>query len=65
MNEELIEAKKKMREGIVAFVSAAIKATGDVSAAMFMFAKEINDLGDLLTEEDFAKLEESGNGAEK
>ena len=60
MSEELKEAKKKMREGIVAFVRAAFKATGDAGAAMLMLASEISNVGDTLTEADFAGLEEEG-----
>ena len=59
MSEELKEAKKKLREGVVAFVRAAIKATGDVGAAMLMLASEISSMGDTLTEADFAGLDES------
>lgn len=60
MSEELKEAKKKLREGVVAFVRAAIKATGDAGAAMLMLASEISNMGDTLTEADFAGLDESG-----
>jgi len=59
MSEELKEAKKKLREGVVAFVRAAIKATGDAGAAMLMLASEISNMGDTLTEADFAGLDES------
>ena len=63
MNSELEEAKKKVREGVVAYVRAAYKASGSVEIAVLMLAKEINGIGDNLTEADFAGLEEKG-GAE-
>ena len=49
----------KLREGVVAFGRAAIKATGDAGAAMLMLASEISNMGDTLTEADFAGLDES------
>lgn len=63
MNPELEEAKKKIREGVVAYVRAAYKASGSAEIAVLMLAKEINGIGDSLTEADFAGLEENG-GAE-
>lgn len=63
MNEELEAAKKKIREGVVAYVRAAYKASGSVEIAVLMLAKEISSVGDTLTEADFAGLEEKG-GAE-
>ena len=63
MNEELEAAKKKIREGVVAYVRAAYKASGSVEIAVLMLAKEISGVGDTLTEADFAGLEEKGGEA--
>ena len=60
MNKELEEAKKKIREGVVAYVRAVYKASGSVEIAVLMLAKEISGVGDTLTEADFAGLEEKG-----
>lgn len=60
MNEELKEAKKKLREGVVAFIRAAYKVTGDAVAASVLMAAEFNNIGNDLTKEDFAGLEEGG-----
>ena len=61
MNEELEAAKKKIREGVVAYVRAAYKASGSAEIAVLMLAKEISGIGDSLTEADFAGLEEKGD----
>jgi hypothetical protein len=63
MNEELEAAKKKIREGVVAYVRAAYKASGSAEIAVLMLAKEISGIGDSLTEADFAWLEEKGGEA--
>ena len=63
MNPELEEAKKKMHEGVVAYVRAAYKASGSAAISALMLAKEISGIGDSFTEADFAGLEEKG-GAE-
>ena len=63
MNEELEAAKKKIREGVVAYIRAAYKASGSVEIAMLMLAKEISGVGDTLTEADFEGLEEKGGEA--
>lgn len=60
MNPELEEAKKKMREGVVAYVRAAYKASGSAEIVVLMLAKEISGIGDSLSEADFAGLEEKG-----
>ena len=60
MNEELEAAKKKIREGVVAYVRAAYKAIGSAEIAVLMLAKEISGIGESLTEADFAVLEEKG-----
>lgn len=60
MNEGLKEAKKKLREGVVAFLRAAYKVTGDAVAASVLMAAEFSNIGKDITEEDFAGLEESG-----
>ena len=58
MNKELKAAKKKIREGLVAYVRAAYKASGSAEIAVLMLGKTIGDIGDGLTEADFAGLEE-------
>ena len=64
MNKELEEAKKKIREGVVAYVRAAYKASGSMEIAVLMLAKEISGVGDTFTEEDFAGLEDEEKKAE-
>ena len=58
MNKELEEAKKKLHDGIVAYIRAAYKATGSVEISVLMLAKDFGELGEKLTEEDFAGLED-------
>ena len=60
MNKELEEATKQLRAGIVAYVRAAIKATGNAEIAIIMLATTIQKLSEHLTEEDFSGIEEKG-----
>ena len=62
-NEELEAAKKKIREGVVAYIRAAYKATGSAEIAVLMLAKEISGVGDSLTESDLAGIEQKGGEA--
>ncbi len=57
MNKELEEAKKKLRDGIVAYIRAAYKASGSIEIAVIMLAKEFDGIGNTFTEADFADLE--------
>lgn len=60
MNPELEEAKKKLRDGVLAFLRAAFKSSGDVTIASLMLAKELGRVGDTFTEADFAGLDDEG-----
>lgn len=60
MNEELEAAKKKMRDACVEYIRAAYKATGSVEISVLMLAKDFGELGEKLTEADFADLTEKG-----
>lgn len=64
MNKELEEAKKKLHDAIVAYIRAAYKLCGgEVTIAALMLAKELGNLSESLTEEDFAGLDEEGGEA--
>ncbi len=60
MNKELEEAKKKIHEGVVAYIRAAYKVTGNAEIALLMLAKEIENVGASITESDFKGLDEKG-----
>ena len=65
MNKELEEAKKKLHDGVVAYIRAAYKLCGgEATIAALMLAKELGNLSESLTEEDFAGLEEEEKKAE-
>jgi len=61
MNEELEAAKKKLRDACVEYIRAAFKATGSVEISVLMLAKDFSELGEKLTEADFAGLTEKGS----
>jgi len=64
MHKELEEARKKLREGVVAYLRAAYMSCGCVEIAALMLAKEIGNMSESLTEEDFAGLEDEEKKAE-
>lgn len=65
MNKELEEAKKKLHDSVVAYIRAAYKLCGgEATIAALMLAKELGNLSESLTEEDFAGLEDEEKKAE-
>ena len=63
MNKELEEAKAKIREGCVEYLSAMLKATGNAEVSVLMLAKSIEQICTSFTDEDFKGLEEKGGAS--
>ena len=60
MNPELEEAKKKIHDGMVAYIRAVYKASRSVEIAVLMLAKDLGNISETFTEDDFKGLEEEG-----
>ena len=66
MNPELEEAKKKLREGVLAYVRAVFKSTGSAEIAVLMLATEFQNACESITDADLvakATPEEGGTAA--
>ena len=61
MNLEIEEAKKKIGDGVVAYLRAAYKASGSVDIAVLMLAKDLPHMIDSYKESDFEWLETEGS----